>query len=330
MSRLLVLIMACFLATKGVCAADPVFVVGHRNPDADSVAAAVAVAHLFKQWKGFETVASVQRRMSREAAYALEKFGFQTPTLLTDAKDKQIVLVDHSDKEQAPDNIFQGTLLGIFDHHKLGGMTTINPPEVWIRPLGSTCTVVKGLYDVARLTVPRDIAGLMLCAILSDTLTFRSPTTTPEDRSAAEQLAQIAGVADVAALGAELLTAKESIITRSSKEILFEDFKDFSMSGRTVGIGQIELADSKKLSQRLPELFEQCKSMLSENDRHTVMLVITDITRSGSLLVAASKDPSFVEKAFGIKFTQGTAWVDGLISRKQQVVPALEKTFSGI
>ena len=324
MSRTFALAVVIVVILCGECSANQVFVVGHRRPDTDSVAAAVSVAYLFTKWKDVEAIPCVQGKVSTEAAFALEKFRIPMPWLITDATNKQIILVDHSDKEQAPDGIDQSSLVGIFDHHKLGGLKTIAPPEVWIRPVGSTCTVVKELYDFTKQTVPPDIAGLMLSAILSDTLMFNSPTTTPDDRLAAAALAQLAGVSDISNLGAELLHAKDSIVNLSPEDIIMQDFKDFNMAGNIVGIGQIELADASLLVEKLPALLAQCQEMLATTGRHSVIFAVTDVTRSGSQLLVASKNVALIEKAFGMKFDQGSSWLDGVVSRKKQIVPLLE------
>lgn len=327
MSRNFALAVVVVIILCGECSASQVFIVGHRRPDTDSVAAAVSVADLFAKWKGVEAIPCVQGKVSAEAAFALKKFKIQMPLLLTDATNKQIVLVDHSDKEQAPEGINQSFLVGIFDHHKLGGLSTIAPPEVWIRPVGSTCTVVKELYDFTKQEIPPDIAGLMLSAILSDTLMFHSPTTTPDDRIAVAALAQLAGVSDISSLGAELLHAKESIVNLSPENIILQDFKDFNMAGNIVGIGQIELTDASLLAEKFPALLARCQEMLATTDRHSVIFAVTDVTRSGSQLLVASKDVARIEKAFGTKFDQGTSWLDGVISRKKQIVPRLEAAF---
>jgi manganese-dependent inorganic pyrophosphatase len=319
---ILIVVVLC-----GECLASQVFVVGHKSPDTDSVAAAVSVGYLFAKWKNVAAIACVQGKVSAEAAFALEKFKIQTPQLLTDAANKQIILVDHSDKEQAPDNIDQGALTGIFDHHKLGGLSTIAPLEVWIRPVGSTCTVVKGLYDFTKQKIPPDIAGLMLSAILSDTLVFRSPTTTADDKLAAAELAQLSGVSDISILGAELLRAKASIVNLSPRDIILQDFKDFNMAGHIVGIGQIELADTSLLAEKLPALLAQCRELLATTGRHTVIFAVTDAMRSGSELLVASENIALIERAFGTKFDKGNAWLDGIVSRKKQIVPLLETAF---
>jgi manganese-dependent inorganic pyrophosphatase len=327
MSRILPLAAVCFFILCAECAATQVFIVGHRNPDTDSVAAAVSVAYLYKEWKGVEAIPCVQGKISPETAFALDKFKIRTPLLLTNANGKYVILVDHSDKEQAPDNVEENLLLGIFDHHKLGGLSTIAPPEIWIRPVGSTCTVVKELYDFTKQAIPPDIAGLMLCAILSDTLVFHSPTTTPDDRLAAAALAQLAGVSDIATLGAELLSAKALIANLSPEGIILQDFKDFNIEGHIVGIGQIELADASILTAKIPALLAQCQVMHASTGRHSVIFAVTDVTRSGSQLLVASDDISIIEKAFATKLDERTAWLDGVVSRKQQLVPALEKAF---
>ena len=313
--------------TSSLAGAATVYVVGHRTPDTDSVASAIAAADVLRRWKGLEAVAAIQGPLSRESAHALKKFGLPMPVLFEDANGKHVVCVDHSDREQAPKNIENATIVGIFDHHKLGGLRTTAPPEIWIRPVGSTCTVIKGLYDFTGLSVPPDIAAMMLCAILSDTATFRSPTTVEADKQAAQNLAATAQIADVAALGAELLRIKSSVADISARDLLLQDFKDFQMSGVTVGIGQVELQDKNALDDRKAALLEECR-ILKREGRHTVLFLATDVTWAESELFVASDDESIVENAFGVKLSQGTARLPGIVSRKLQVVPPLENAFA--
>jgi manganese-dependent inorganic pyrophosphatase len=328
MFRTGLIVIAYLLAMHAERKASKVFVVGHINPDTDSVAAAISVAHLYQHWKGIRATPCVQGQVSLEAAFALDRFKINTPELLKDAKGSRVILVDHSDREQAPENIDQEFLVGIFDHHKLGGLSTNAPPEIWIRPVGSTCTVVKELYDFARQAIPPDIAGLMLCAILSDTLMFHSPTTTPDDRLAAESLAQLAGIPDISTLGAELLSAKCSIANLPPKEIILQDYKDFNMTGNIIGIGQIELLDANILTSKFHALLAACHEMLLASNRHSIIFVVTDVARSGSTILVASRDAVVIEKALGVQFDQGSAWLDGVVSRKKQIVPVLEKAFA--
>jgi manganese-dependent inorganic pyrophosphatase len=304
-----------------------VYVVGHKNPDTDSIAAAIAVADLMNKSKGMDAKPVAQGKLAPESAFVLEKFGVAAPEIVTDATDKKIILVDHSDLAQAPDNLAKGEIIGIYDHHKLGDVTTPNPLDILVKPVGCSCTVVKMMYDCAKVEIAKPMAGIMLCAILSDTVMFKSPTCTPDDKAAVEALAKIAGVSDYMALGVEMFKVKSSVAGTPIRELVFRDYKDFDMSGKKVGIGQLEVIDLSILDPVKADLLAECKKVKAEG-RHSVFLLLTDIMKEGSEMLIVSDDPSVVEKAFGVKVGGESVWLDGVLSRKKQVVPPFEKAFA--
>ncbi|MDZ7758976.1 MAG: manganese-dependent inorganic pyrophosphatase [Desulfovermiculus sp.] len=303
-----------------------VYVVGHKSPDTDSVCAAIALADL-KSKLGVECKPAVQGEVNPESKFVLDKFGCDAPELLTDATDKQIMLVDHSDLSQSLDNLNKGELIAIVDHHKVGDVTTPNPIEVWTWPVGCTCTVLKSMYDFYGVEIPKNIAGIMTCAILSDTVIFKSATCTDADQKAAEALAQKAGISDMQGLGTEMFKVKSAIEGTPVRELVMRDFKDFNMNGNKVGIGQLEVVDLSLLDGVKGDLAKDISSLKGEGNYHSVFLLLTDIMKEGSELLLVSDDPSKVEKAFGVAPSGDKAWLDGVMSRKKQVVPNFEKAF---
>jgi manganese-dependent inorganic pyrophosphatase len=217
-------------------------------------------------------------------------------------------------------------ILGIVDHHKLGDVTTPNPLEIWTWPVGCTGTVIKSLYDFYGIEIPGNIAGGLLCAILSDTVMFKSPTCTEADKKAVKVLAEIAGVTDIMALGMEMFKVKSAVEGASMKDLVFRDYKDFDMSGKKVGIGQLEVVDLSILDPVKDGLYAEISKVKGEG-RHSVFLLLTDIMKEGSEMLVVSDDPSVVEKAFGVKAQGKSVWLDGVMSRKKQVVPNFEKAF---
>jgi manganese-dependent inorganic pyrophosphatase len=292
-----------------------VYIFGHKNPDSDSVCAAIALADL-KNKLGVESVAAVQGDLNPESKFVLEKFGVNAPELLSSGAGKQVILVDHSDLAQSLDDLAEAEILGIVDHHKLGDVTTPNPLEAWIWPVGCSCTVLKAM-------------GIMLCAILSDTVIFKSVTCTDKDKEACEVLAKIAGESDLKSLGMEMFKVKSAIEGTPARELVLRDYKDFDMSGNKVGIGQLEVVDLSLLDSVKPALVEDIKALKEEGGRHSVFLMLTDIIKEGTEMLIASDDPSVVEKAFGTAPAEGKVWLDGVMSRKKQVVPNFEKAFAG-
>ncbi len=305
-----------------------VFVYGHKNPDSDSVCAAIALADL-KSKIGVEAVPVVQGDLNPESNFILEKFGVSAPEIITSGAGKQVILVDHSDLAQSLDDLKDAEILGIVDHHKLGDVTTSNPLECWIWPVGCTCTVLKEMYGFFGVEIPKAIAGIMLCAILSDTVIFKSATCTDQDKEAADALAKIAGESDLAALGMEMFKVKSAVEGTPARELVLRDYKDFDMNGNKVGIGQLEVVDLSILDSVKPDLAEDIKALKAEGGRHSVFLLLTDIMKEGSEMLIASDDEAVVQKAFGTAPEGGKVWLEGVMSRKKQVVPNFEKAFAG-
>jgi len=304
-----------------------ILVVGHKNPDTDTVASAIAVADLFTK-RGMESKAITQGAIAPESEFVLKKFGFSAPAVVTDATDQKIILVDHTDISQTIDNLDKGELVAVVDHHKLGDVTTPNPLEMWVWPVGCTATVIKSMYDFYNVEIPANIAGIMLCAILSDTVMFKSVTTTDADKVAVEALAKIAGVGDVMALGMEMFKVKSAVDGASAESLVFRDYKDFDMSGNKVGIGQLEVVDLSMLDAHKAALQAEIEKVKADG-RHSVFLLLTDIMKEGTEMLIASDDPAVVEKSFGVKAEGKSVWLDGVMSRKKQVVPCFEKGFKG-
>lgn len=300
-------------------------VMGHMNPDTDSIISAIAVADLNNK-RGISAKAGAQGEPTPETKFVLEKFGLTAPEVVTDVAGKKMYLVDYSDLAQAPKGIGEAEILGIVDHHKLGDVTTSNPLEIWTWPVGCSCTVIKSMYDFYGVEIPKNIAGGLLCAILSDTVMFKSPTCTEADKKAVEALAKIAGVSDVMALGMEMFKVKSAVEGASMKDLVFRDYKDFDMNGNKVGIGQLEVVDLSILDKVKDGLYEEITRVKGEG-RHSVFLLLTDIMKEGSEMLIVSDDPAVVEKAFGKKPEGKSIWLDGVMSRKKQVVPNFEKAF---
>ena len=290
------------------------WILGHKNPDSDSIISAIAAADLYSK-RGLDVTPAAQGAPTPETEFVLKKFGLTAPQVVSDVAGKELYLVDYSDLAQAPKGMDSATVLGIVDHHKLGDVTTSSPLEAWIWPVGCTGTVLKNMYDFYGVEIPKAIAGGMLCAILSDTVMFKSPTCTEADKKAVEALAKIAGV-----------TVKSAVDGASMKDLVFRDYKDFDMNGNKVGIGQLEVVDLSILDKVKAGLQDEIAKVKAEG-RHSVFLLLTDIMKEGSEMLIVSDDPSVVEKAFGVKPEGTSVWLPGVMSRKKQVVPNFEKAF---
>lgn len=303
-----------------------IFVTGHKNPDTDSVTAAIAYAELLKA-KGESAVAVMQGAMNPETITVLERFGVNAPEIMTDAGDKKIALVDHSDLAQAPDNLGSDSVVAIVDHHKIGDVTTNTPIFCMVKPVGCTGTILKQLYDSEGITLDTKVAGLMLAAILSDTVNFKSPTCTDEDKKAVAELVEISGVSDTDELFMEMLKAKSAVAGVPARDLLNRDYKDFDMNGNKIGCGQLELAALDQVADIRDTLIAAMKEQKGEGGHHTILLMLTDVVKEGTDLVVVSDDPSVVEKAFNTKLDGNSMWIPGMMSRKKQTVPNMQKVF---
>ena len=185
------------------------------------------------------------------------------------------------------------------------------------------------MYDFYGVEIPKEIAGIMTCAILSDTVIFKSATCTDADKKAAEELAKIAGIDDLKALGLEMFKVKSAIEGTPIRDLVYRDYKDFNMSGNKVGIGQLEVVDLSLLDPVKDALYEELQKIKSEGGYHSIFFMLTDIMKEGTELLIVSDDPGVVEKAWGVKPEGRAVWLDGVMSRKKQVVPNLEKAFAG-
>ena len=299
---------------------------GHINPDSDSICSAISLAYL-KTQLGEACTPARQGEISPETEFILNTFGLEVPMLKNDFSGDNLYITDYSDLAQAQHNLKETNILGIVDHHKLGDITTITPLECWIRPVGCTNTIVKEMFDHHKIEIPKNIAGAMMLAILSDTVLFKSPTCTKADTKAVKELAAIAGVEDFKALGMEMFLVKSAVKGATPRALLLRDYKDFEMGGNKIGIGQLEVVDLKVFDDMKEALFADMKAYKEEGNRHTVMLLLTDIMIEGSQFLVLSDDESKIENAFNTKLVNHEMWVDGVLSRKKQVIPVMEKQF---
>ena len=303
-------------------------VVGHSNPDTDSVTSAIAFAALLNA-QGQPAKACMQieaDKLNPESAVVLKRFNLAAPETMMDAAGQKVALVDFSDIGQAPANITSAEVVAIVDHHKIGDITTNQPILFRAEPVGCSGTVLNKMFKDAGVAIPKDIAGGMLAAILSDTVNFKSPTCTPDDKAAVAELKKVAGVEDTDGLFMEMLRAKSSIDGYAMKDLVFRDYKDFDMNGKKIGIGQLELAALDQVAGIRADLLKALEDV-KKDGRHSVLFMLTDVVKEGTELIVLSDEPAMIEQAFGGKIEGGVMWVGGMMSRKKQTVPPLQKAF---
>jgi manganese-dependent inorganic pyrophosphatase len=300
---------------------------GHKIPDSDSIIGAIAMAYLQKQL-GHETKAVRQGEINPETAYILEKFNLQAPELKTSFAGCDLFMIDYNNYTEGPDDLKEANLVGIADHHKLGGLVTSGPLDVWIRAVGCSNTVIKEMFDYYEIEIPQEIAGAMMCAILSDTVIFKSPTCTKIDTRTCKELAAIAGIEDFKAIGMEMFKVKSAVDGVPARELVKRDFKNFEMNGAKVGIGQLEVVDLSLLDNIKDDLLADIKALKNEEGYDSVLLVLTDIIAMGSQILVATNSDDVIEQAWGIKPENDQFWLKGCLSRKKQIIPFLEPAYN--
>ena len=300
---------------------------GHIIPDSDSVCSAISLAYLLNKIGRAATPAR-QGELNPETKFILDKFGFEAPVLKTSFAGDELFITDYSDIAQAPQDLDKTTIVGIVDHHKLGDITTSAPLECWIRPVGCTNTIVKEMYDYHKVEIPANIAAIMMCAILSDTVIFKSPTCTALDIQVVKELSKICGIEDFGALGMEMFKVKSEVEGTPVRDLVMRDYKNFDMHGFKVGVGQLEVVDGSVFDKIKDDLMEDIKKVKDEQNLHTIALLLTDIMKEGSEVLVVSNDTSIFEKAFNCKLEDGKVWLDGCLSRKKQIIPFLEPAFA--
>jgi len=302
------------------------YVFGHTTPDSDSIVGAISLSYL-KNQLGEECTPSRQGEINPETAFILNKFGFEQPLLKTSYAGENVYLIDFMESSQSPSDIAEATILGIVDHHKLGDLKTATPLEMWVRPVGCSNTIVKQMFDYFNIDIPKDLAGMMMCAILSDTVIFKSPTCTKEDTKAVKELAEIAQIDDPKALGMEMFIVKSDVLNDTKRDLVLRDFKDFNMGSKKIGVGQLEVVDLSVFDNMKTELFEAMQEIKNEGDRDTILLLLTDIMLEGSQLLVLSDERQKIETAFNITLENNQIWLPKVMSRKKQVIPFLEGQF---
>ena len=300
-----------------------IHVVGHKNPDNDSIMAAWAVARLENAIDpGNDYVACRQGELPAESALVFEEQGVEPPVLKTELfAGEKVFLVDHNEKGQTIDGLDGAELVGVVDHHRIADISTASPVFFVNLPWGSTATIAAHLYEAYGVEVDAACAAVLLSAILTDTVILKSPTTTDADRETAEKLAQVAGV-DVVEYGMRLFKSRGGDDGVSEAEICGRDAKEFNFGGKKVWVAQYETTDIEGLRAREDAIAAQVGKVCADGGFDAALMLLTDILQEGSDFLGAG-DVSFIEEAFGIDLSAGAVWMPGVMSRKKQVAAVL-------
>jgi manganese-dependent inorganic pyrophosphatase len=300
---------------------------GHRNPDTDSICSALAYADL-KTRTGADVEAVRLGSVSAETQFALDAFKAPAPRMVELVADEasHVILVDHNERQQSAVDIDAVTIAEVIDHHRIANFETTGPLYYRAEPVGCTATIVLKMFGEKGVAVSPQIAGLMVSAIISDTLLLKSPTCTTEDIAAAQQLAAIAGV-DLHKYGLELLKAGASLATTPVKQLIRADAKEFAMGAAKVEIAQVNAVDVDEVLSRQEELEAAVRAVIAAKGLDLFLFAITDILNNDSIAVALGPRAAAVETAFQVTLENNRALLEGVVSRKLQIVPALTETF---
>lgn len=304
-----------------------VLIFGHQNPDTDAITSAISFAYL-QQQLGVDAEAVALGTTNEETDYALNQFKTAAPRVIETAANEvtQVMLVDHNEAQQSVSDIKDLEVLAVVDHHRIANFETANPLYYRAEPVGCTNTIILKLFKEHRIEIPQNIAGLMLSAIISDSLLFKSPTCTAEDVAAAKELATIAQV-DIESYGLEMLKAGTNLSTKSEEELLNTDAKNFPMGDKQIRIGQVNTVDVNEVLARQEALEAAMAAQNTVGGFDLFILVVTNILESDSAIIVVGGYQDKVEAAFGTTLVNGVAHLPGVVSRKKQVVPQLTEAF---
>ena len=302
-------------------------VFGHLSPDTDATGCAIIWAWYLNEQTGNDATPYVLGELNTETTFVLNRFGFPTPALLpTLTAGEFVAIVDTNNPQELPENINATTIVQIIDHHKLvGGLTTEVPTEITTRPLACTATVIFDLIAIPPSQLPPPVAGLMLSCILSDTLAFRSPTTTPHDKDVAEKLAAVLQI-DIESYASEMFAAKSDVSMFSDSGLIKLDSKKFNVGNKNFRVSVIETTAPAVILERKNGIVDAIKTCVEEeNDVDDILFFIVDILKEeATVLTYNDMTKQVIEHSFGVTVTADTEILPGIMSRKKQILPALK------
>ena len=304
-------------------------VFGHQSPDTDAIVAAKAFSYLQNKL-GYDTEAVALGEPNSETAFVLNYFDEPTPRIIKTAKNEvdSVMLVDHNEFQQSVSDIKDLTITHVVDHHRISNFQTQQPLYYRAEPVGCCSTIIVKMFDENKVEIPVQLAGLMLSAIISDTLLLKSPTTTDEDRIAVKTLAEIADI-DYEKYGIEMLKAGTNVSAKSDQELIDSDVKSFTMGGKSVRIDQINVVDFDDIDKRQDDIKKAMAAEAKAKSYDLFLVLVTNVLNSDSRLIVVGEPTEAVEKAFNNKLgADATMPLPGVVSRKKQVVPPLTNALS--
>ncbi|MGP1494481.1 MAG: manganese-dependent inorganic pyrophosphatase [Streptobacillus sp.] len=294
---------------------------GHKNPDTDTICSALAYAEL-KTLLGEEVEARRLGELNEETKFVLDYFDVKAPELIDNISGKKVILVDHNERTQTADGFEEAHVLEVIDHHRVANFNVSDPLKMRLEPYGCTATILLDMYkENSKLPTPK-VAGLMLSAIVSDTLLFKSPTCTPKDVMAGKELAKLAGVI-LEEYGLDMLKAGTNLSSKTEKELLNMDMKIFEVYNVRMSVAQVNTVNEEELLSKKDAILKEMKELKEKEKLTFVLFIITNILTNDSLGIVYGDNLEIVEQAFKEKIEEDLIVLKGVVSRKKQVIPPL-------
>ena len=304
-----------------------ILIFGHKNPDTDTICSSIVYNNL-KRIQGMDSEAVRLGEINDETKYALEYFNVSLPRLVEEVEEGQnVILVDHNEFQQSANGIEKAVIREVIDHHRIANFETAAPLHYRAEPLGCTATILKKIYEEQNVNIDKQMAGLMLSAIISDSLLFKSPTCTLQDKVAAEELAKIAEV-NAEEYGLAMLKAGASTTDKTAETLISLDAKEFVLGADKLVVAQINTVDANEVADRKEELEAAINAELSSKGLAAYVFVITNILTSDSEVLVLGEKQDKVAAAFGKTLENDFMTLEGVVSRKKQVVPQITEEFS--
>lgn len=311
---------------------DKILVFGHQKPDTDAIGSSYGFSYLSNHRPNgaLNTEVVALGTPNEETQFVLDYFGVKAPRVVKSAKEEgvdTVILTDHNEFQQSISDIEDLTIYGVVDHHRVANFNTAAPLFMTVEPVGSASSIVYRKFLEANVEIPKEVAGLLLSGLISDTLLLKSPTTHVTDHKVAKELAEIAGV-NLEEYGLAMLKAGTNLSTKTAEELIDIDAKTFELNGSNVRIAQVNTVDIPEVLERLSDIKVAIKASMNANGYDDFVFMITDIVNSNSEIIALGAHPEKSEAAFNFTLTDDHAFLAGAVSRKKQVVPQLTESFN--
>lgn len=301
---------------------EKLLIIGHKNPDTDSICSSIVLAEIQKKMTGEEVEAVRLGNINQETEYALNYFGIEPQRMIETVEEGQpVMLVDHNEFTQSVEGIEKAKITGVIDHHKIANFQTSEPLFYMAQQVGCTATIIYEICLMNNIEISRQMAGLLLSAIISDTLLLKSPTCTQKDIEMANMLEKVAEV-DKNVYGLEMLKAGTKLDIYTEEELLNIDSKKFEKDNVKYMIAQVNTVSIEDVLKRQDKIEEAMRKVIEENQLNLCILAITDIVNSNSEAIVIGDRTDIIEKTY--KIENNRTFMPGIVSRKKQIIPLIE------